>query len=227
MKLLNTLLTRVTKPSKTSSPRTRRIALVALIIALIPAGYGVYHLTSTIFTQHYGRLTVAPQEIKGKIITLRQLREEYYVDYHNAFSNTVRKGLEFPEVITLGYTIKYLQEEQKKAAEGKMLEYCIFDNVDNKLIGNIEIRDKNDDDPGQFGWWINEAYWGGGRAQEALDLITKTYFRLKPKETSYIVHVRLWNKRSYQALKKGGFVDVGYFYEDGKATRHILEMKRK
>src|SRR5438093_1246840 len=78
-----------------------------------------------------------------------------------------------------------------------------------------------------FGWWLNEGYWGGGRAQEALNLITKTYFRLKPKETSYIAHVRLWNKRGYQALKKGGFEDVGYFYEEGKAARHILEMKRK
>lgn len=224
MKLFNTILNKII-PSK--SLRARRLALFALIVTLIPMGYGLYQIGTTTYTKHYAQLTTPPQEIKGNIVTLKSLKEEYYIDYHNMFSNLVRKNLEFPEVITLGYTIKYLQSEQKKAGEGKMLQYCIFDNKDNKLIGNAEIRDKNEDDPGQFGWWINEAYWGGGRAQEALDMITKTYFKLKPQEKSFIAHVRLWNKRGYQALKKYGFTDVGYFYEDGKATRHILEMKRK
>jgi RimJ/RimL family protein N-acetyltransferase len=103
----------------------------------------------------------------------------------------------------------------------------IFGNKENKLIGHIEIRDKKESDPGQLGWWINEAYWGKGYAQEALGLMTKVYFRLKPHEKSYLAHVRLWNKRGYQSLKKYGFKDLGYYYEGGKASRYILEMPRK
>jgi RimJ/RimL family protein N-acetyltransferase len=203
--------------------------LVAGTVLALSLGlcYGVYQIIHHVYAQEQNYLVKAPETLVGSIVTLKLLKEEYYVDYHNVFSETVRKNLEFPEVITLGYTIKYLQEEQRKAEEGIVLLYCIFDNKDNKLIGSIEIRDKNDQDPGQFGWWINEAYWGGGRALEALKLITKTYFKLKPKEKSFIVHVRLWNERSYRALLKGGFEDIGYFYEDGNATRHILEMKRK
>lgn len=202
--------------------------LIPLTLALLlTLGWGTYYVFHNVYPEWSATLLAPPEEIKGKIVTLRQLKEEHYLDYHHMFSNIVRKNLEFPEFITLSYTIKYLQDEQRKAEEGKMLHYCIFDNKDNTLIGAIEIREKNESDPGQFGWWINEAYWGGGRAQEALQLITKTYFKLKPHEKSYITHVRLWNERSYRALKKGGFEDVGYFYEDGKATRHILEMKRK
>jgi RimJ/RimL family protein N-acetyltransferase len=208
-----------------SSSRRLRIALLITIISLIPIGYGAYRLVRHLH-ESTAILTSPPQEVKGKIVTLRQLKEEYFVSFHNMFSNLVRKNLEFPEFITLGYTIRYLQELQRKASEGKMLVYCIFDNKDNKLIGAINIKEKSEAVLGQLGWWINEAYWGGGRAQEALTLMSKTYFKLKPHEKSYIAHVRLWNKRGYLALKKNGFQDVGFFYEGGKPTRYILERKR-
>ncbi len=204
----------------------RKIIILLCCAGIVLLGYGTYHVVDSFYADTKP-LTKPPLEVKGKVVTLRQLREEYYVPYHTVFSNMVRKNLEFPEYITLGYTIKYLQSELRKSQEGKMLMYCIFDNKDNKLIGSIEVRDKNDYDPGQLGCWLNEAYWGGGRIQEALKLITNTYFRLKPKEKSYIAHVRVWNKRSYKALKKFGLEDVGYFYEDGKATRYILEMRNK
>jgi len=126
----------------------------------------------------------------------------------------------------LGYTIDQLHAEMEKERRGLMLHYCIFDTKDDILIGSLEIRDKNAYDPGQFGCWLNEKYWGGGRIQEAIKLITKTYFRLHPNETSFIAHVRLWNKRSYAALKKAGFQEVGFFYEEGRATRYIMEMLR-
>jgi RimJ/RimL family protein N-acetyltransferase len=208
------------------SLRNRRFLLIALLIALIPASYGAYRLVVDIY-ETYTPLETQPEEIKGKLVTLRTLKEEYFVDYHNAFSTMVRKGLDFPEFITLGYTIQYLQDMLINAKAGKTFLYCIFENQSNKLIGDIEVREKKEGDPGQFGWWINEAYWGKGYAQEALALITKAYFRYKPTENSFIAHVRIWNKRSYYGLKKGGFQDVGYFYEDGKATRYILEMKRR
>ncbi len=214
------------QPDKQSSSRQLRIIFIIAIISLFPLGYGAYKLISYAH-ESWSPLTTPPQEVKGSIVTLRQLKEEYYVSFHTMFSNLVRKNLEFPEFINLGYTIRYLQDLQRRFNEGKLLLYCIFDNKDNKLIGSINIKEKSEAELGQLGWWINEAYWGGGRAQEALDLMSKTYFRLKPQEKSYIAHVRLWNKRGYLALKKNGFQDLGYFYEDGKPTRYILERKRK
>jgi len=205
--------------------RQHRILTLGLLIALLPIGYSAYKLGTYVYEQTT-TLSAPPEEIVGSKVTLRKLTESNYLDYHNMFSNEVRRALEFPEVITLGYTIQYLRGEQKKANEGSMLMYLIFDNKDKKLIGSLEIRDKNEDDPGQFGIWVNEAYWGGGRSKEAFDLIAKTYFRLKPHEKSFIAHVRLWNQRSYHACKKFGFKEIGYFYEGGKPTRYILEYTR-
>jgi RimJ/RimL family protein N-acetyltransferase len=165
--------------------------------------------------------------VAGKVVTLVKMTEDHFKDYHDMFSDTVRKNLEFPAHISFAYTIAYLKYEMKDARDGKVLLYAIFDNKDNKLIGSIEVRDKSDKHPGQLGCWINENYWGKGRLQEALSLVTKTFFDLKPKEKEYIAHVRLWNKRCYNALKKGGMKEIGYFYEDGQKARYILEMRRK
>lgn len=200
------------------------IVLIASCTVLV-GGYTLLQVTKapTIIAQA-GK--PAPAEVTGKVITLRTLKEEYYVDYHNMLSLIVRQSLEFPEHMTLGETISYLRDEQTRVDSGKLLNYCIFDNKDNKLIGSIEIRDKTDADRGQLGCWLNEAYWGGGRIRQAIDLASMVYFKIHPEEPSYIAHVRLWNKRSYHALIKAGLKDAGYFYEGGKATRYILEMKR-
>lgn len=198
---------------------------LGILIALGTGSYATYKIV--VNRDEQSTLTAPPEEIKGKVITLRALKEDYFVDMHNMFSQTVRKNLEFPASITLNWTIQYLHHLKKQSDEGKSLLYCIFDNKDNKVIGDIDIREPNDSDPGQFGGWVNENYWGGGRWQEATELISKTYFRLKPKVNSFIAHVRIWNKRSYHALKKSGFQDVGYFYEDGRPARYILEMKRR
>lgn len=218
----------------TYSSRIFKKRLLALIIVSIfiatPVGYYAYQtwFAPVVYDTLEDRspLSAPPEEIKGKVITLRILREEFFIDFHNAFSSTVRYGFEFPEVIDLDYTIRWLKMEVEKIRTGSLLMYCIFDNKDNKLIGATEIRTKNEKDPGQFSWWLNESYWGGGRAREACKLITNIYFRLHDDIKSYNVHVRLWNKRSYEALKKSGFKEVGYFYEKGKPARHILEMYR-
>jgi RimJ/RimL family protein N-acetyltransferase len=195
------------------------------ILLSIPAGYFVYK--SVWVKTEQAKLLTPPEEVKGKIITLKSLKEDYFLDFHSMFSSTVRKALEWPETITLNYTIRVIMHEMENIRAGKTLYYIIFDNKDNKLIGYIEVREKNPDDPGQFGVWTNENYWGGGRMQEATKLIANTYFRLHPDRSSFIAHVKIWNKRSYYALKKAGFKDVGYFYEDGKPARYILEYNKK
>lgn len=197
--------------------------LLALFLVLTLGGISIFRAPlGRLFSY---QLTERPEEIKGKIITLKKLKEEFFIDYHNMFSHTVRRGLEYPEEITLDYTIRHLRHEMKRDSAKEILQYCIFDNKENKLIGSLEIREKNDKDPGQFGCWINEAYWGGGRLQEALALITKTYFALTNAQ-SFDAHVRLWNKRSYAALKKFGFKDIGFYYENGEQTRYLLEYYR-
>lgn len=212
-----------------TSIKNRWIKLAALLAVsgiLLTAGY--FGTTWIIdYVENFMPLDKVPEEVKGRIITLRSLKEDYFLDFHNMYSSTVRKALEQTETTTLGHMIDYLHGEMEHDRKGEQLMYCIFDNKDNKLVGSLEIREKNSRDPGQFGCWINEQYWGGGRIQEAIKLITKTYFRLKTHEKSYIAHVRVWNKRSYHALKKAGFQEVGFFYENGKATRYLMEMRRK
>jgi RimJ/RimL family protein N-acetyltransferase len=197
--------------------------VLGCLASCIPLVYFSQNLT-TFFVSH-PRLTQVPEEIKGSIITLRTMKESYFVDYHNMFSLDVRRNLEYPEEISLDFTVSQLRAEMKAHQERRMLLYCIFDNAENKLIGALEIREKNDRDPGQLGCWINEKYWGKGRFQEALDLISKTYFALT-NAPDYIAHVRLWNKRSYNALKKYGLKDTGFYYEHGEPTRYILKLKR-
>ena len=169
----------------------------------------------------------APDVVPGKIVTLKKLREEYFIDFHNMFSIKVRDLFESPKHITLNYTINILRYVMDLNDKGETLYYCVFDNKDNRLIGAIEVREKNDIDPGQLGCWINENYWGSGRIQEAYKLIAQTYFSVKPQETSFNAHVRTWNIRSYKAMKKFGFTDVGTVKaSDGKADRHVLELHR-
>ncbi len=214
--------------------KRRRLRITGVIAgALFSVALVTYVAVTYIVPEYFvsQKSISAPQEIKGKVITLKQLKEEYFLDYHNMFSDIVRENLEFPKHITLMYTVSYLREEMEKALAGKMLQYCIFDNKDKKLIGSVEVRELNKLDPGQMGIWLNENYWGGGRALEALKLISRAYFALHPEEDSYIVHVRLWNKRSYSLLKKFGFKqapgDKGYFYEGGKRARYVLRFHKK
>ncbi len=201
-------------------------ALVAGLVMIGVGGYIGYQWYAA--EQESGPLAAAPDEVRGKKVILRKLKESYFIDFHNVFSQDVRHNIEFPEHINLDYTIRFLKYEMERNREGKQLHYCIFDAKENRLIGTLEIREKNDKDPGQFGCWLNERYRGGGRIQEAIKLITNIYFRLHPDRDSFTAHVRLWNKRSYKALLRAGFADTGkFYYEDGKPTRYLLEFYRE
>ncbi len=193
-------------------------------------GYITLILGSGIFITHpqhaklccnkFARIITAPNEIKGSVITLKKLQDDYFIDYHNMFSHIVRDAFEAPKHIGLDYTIRSLRRIMQQSAEGNTLFYCIFNNTDKRLVGGVEIRAYNEFDNGQLGIWLNEQYWGGGRVQEALRLISDAYFAQNPKLASYIAHVRPWNKRSYKALLKFGFIDLGY---KEATNRHILE----
>ena len=204
---------------------SKRSHIFVVLISLLGIGlatYSVYHGYST-----PAALEKLPDEIRGSIISLKSLKEEYYPIMHEMYSNTVRKNMEHPAVINFGYTIAYMRDLERKATTTKSVVYIVWDNQDAKPIGYVEVREYDPKDVGQLGCWINEKYWGKGRIVEAIKLITDVYFKAYPDEKSYIAWVRLWNERSYKALKKAGLVEIGYAYEDGKPTRYILEMRRK
>lgn len=168
----------------------------------------------------------APEVLYGEKVILRQPKEEYCMNYHKAFSDDVRKNLEFPLQISYAYTVHYFKHELERVRKKEMLMYLIFDKKEDKLIGSTEIRELNDLDPGQLGIWINEHYRGGGRALEALRLIIGTYFKVHPEHKSFIAHVRLWNQASYKLLTKAGLQDIGRFYEHGEPRRYIMQYSK-
>jgi RimJ/RimL family protein N-acetyltransferase len=221
---MNDKITPRNQPAKLSHFKNKILLLLGLVVSIFLISFaGIRYFSSA---KKVVLLAIAPEKIIGSIITLKTLKEEDFIDYHNMFSDIVRKNLEFSQNFSFGQTVFQLKSNLYESVKGELLYYTIFDNKKNKLIGSIEIREKNDSQyPGQLACWINENYWGGGRFQEAIKLITNVFFSLKPQKESYIAHVRLWNKRSHKALLKAGLVDIGFFHENGEPTRHIMKMK--
>lgn len=143
-------------------------------------------------------------EIKGRLVTLKPLKESFFTDYLKMFSPKVRELL---HVVEQESELEYLQDRLEKQKEGKIFFYCVFENKENTLIGAIEIRNPQETDS-QLYSWINEKYWGTGMYQEALSLVSEEYFE-KTDEKYYNANVDVENMRSYKALKKHGFIDIG------------------
>jgi len=165
-----------------------------------------------------------PKKIVGKKITLRILGPQYFEEYHKMFSPIVRKAIGLSDK-TLEQTKAFLATRVTDMKVGKTLFYCIFDKLDKKLIGAIEIREPDYPD-GQLGTWINEQYWGEGHYQEALDLIIKTYFTSKEID-NVNAYVETNNIRSLKAHQKYGFKIIREFEKDGKKYYEIMYKKRK
>ena len=164
-----------------------------------------------------------PKEIVGKKITLRVLDSQYFQEYHTTFSPIVRKAIGLSDR-TLDQTKEFLATRVVALKIGKTLFYCIFDNIDKKLIGAIEIREPGYPE-GQLGTWINENYWGEGRYQEALDLIIKVYFKIKNVD-KVNAYVETFNIRSLKAHQKYGFKIVREFETGQKKYYEIIYKKR-
>jgi RimJ/RimL family protein N-acetyltransferase len=219
---MNNKITPQNLPAKLSRFKNKILLLLGFAVSIsIISFVGIRYFSPT--KKSYS-LAIAPEKIIGGIVTLRKLREEDFIDYHNMFSDIVRKNLEFPQDMPFRHTAAYLKKRLNKSEKGKSLHYIIFDNKTNKLIGGVFILETMGTAPGQFSCWINENYWGGGRFQEATKLITKTFFALKPQEKSFAAYVRLWNRRCHKALLNAGFVDVNICYYNGEQAQ-IMEMK--
>jgi RimJ/RimL family protein N-acetyltransferase len=159
--------------------------------------------------------------VTGTLITLRPLKKEYIDDYIEEFSPQIRSLV---HVDSQEAERAYLMAELEKQQQGKTMFYVIFDNETEQLIGAIEIRDPYES-RGQLYCWINERYWKTGRFREAITLATKEYFTLTGR---FFVNalVDVTNERSYHALKKVGFADVGIMQGPfGKQYELILRKK--
>ena len=148
-----------------------------------------------------------PQKLKGFLVTLKQLEKLYIPHIFAMFSSTVRQALNISSS-GIDETTTFVENKLKEVITGITIYYVIFDNADQCLIGAVEIRPP-DYEKGQLGAWINEAYWGGGRYQEALDLIIKTYFTWKPRAQDVGAQIHESNIRSLRAHQKYGFVITG------------------
>ncbi len=196
---------------------------IITITALVAFTYdGCYFISAPQKTESkLTKIDSRPDEIKGKIITLKRLRPEYFEDYYKMISpKDVIDPLYLPK--SHEGIIAHLNKQLKKENAKQVLLYMIFDNKDNKLIGSISIREKNDRDPGQYSCWINNKYWGQGRIQEAIKLISDAYFKLTGAK-SFDAHVEMWNIRSYYGLKKAGFKLLKTYQPEKQHPRYILE----
>jgi RimJ/RimL family protein N-acetyltransferase len=223
----------------------KKLSIQRIILALIAAlfigvsGYLIinrekvttptvsYAPEKTVPTISRSKKAVYPDEVPGKIVTLKKLTLKDTFDYYTMFSPMVRKAMEFPEKITFGYIEYYVRLELEKMEKGDLIVYCIWDNKTNKMTGAINIRYKSDEDPGQLGMWLNEAFWGGGRIQEALLLISKAYFDANPKEVEYNAYVRPWNNRSAASLMKFGFKKISDQGVWQNAPADIFELRKE
>ncbi len=151
-----------------------------------------------------------PNEIIGNIITLKIISLYYLNEYYSAFSPKVQRMLNISHADgTYENTKKYLIKKNILQKNSEQLFYFIFDNFDKKLIGKIEIRNFNHK-KGQLGVWINEKYWGNGRYQEALKLISNLYFSYTNNDY-YTAQIHEFNLRSLFASIKYGFKFSGKF----------------
>lgn len=154
------------------------------------------------------------------IVFLELLSEKHVSSYLSAFSQVVQL---FVHASGEQAERAYLQERLIKQANKKTFFYCILDERES-CIGAIEIRDK-EEYPGQLYCWLNERYWGTGIFQQAMVFAAQDYFK-NTHFLFFMAHVDKDNKRSYRALKKCGFTDVG-MTNGSRGLQYQLVLRKK
>ena len=149
-----------------------------------------------------GEKIMPRRTLKGTLVYLRELREDFFSDYLAAFLERVQKLL---HVQNIKSERDYLCTRLEKQKKGQTIFFCLFDSKTDRLIGALEIRDQIETSS-QLYSWLHEDFWGTGRYQEVLRLAAQEYF-IRTNKIFFSAHVDKKNKRSYFALKKNGFAD--------------------
>lgn len=132
-------------------------------------------------------------------IMLMSFTPAYTEQYLSVFSPLVRDILHVTSLESERAYLIQLMQESSPFFFGVMLEPV------HEFIGAIAIRNPQLY-AGQLYCWMHEKYWGAGYFQQALADAAAFYFA----QTNYdffTARVDLHNMRSYQALKKCGFID--------------------
>ncbi|SRR3990167_6649266 len=140
------------------------------------------------------------QKVCTELIYLEPLSSEHIQEYMAAFSPTVQKILDV-----------HMPESEREYLHARIEQrvpffYVIKDKESGVLIGAIEIRDPAT--RSQLYCWLNEAWWGSGRFQQAIRLAAHNYFS-QTNEDAITAHVDCDNLRSVHALQKAGFASHG------------------
>jgi RimJ/RimL family protein N-acetyltransferase len=143
-------------------------------------------------------------DLLGQSIWLQPLHQTHITEYLSLFSPIVRNYL---HVDSCDSEYTYILERLEKQQCGDTFFYSILLQDTNAMIGALEIRDPKEH-KGQLYCWLNEQFWAQGYFQEAIHLAADYYFAIT-KQLFITVRVDVSNLRSYKALKKCGFADVG------------------
>lgn len=202
----------VNKLSQMMHRRFMPIMIIALVLLVV--GYAFIPLKLLLPWEKSGQAhhflldhTKIPQELSGKKITLKKFNFSHFPDFHLAYSEVVQQALNVPVTKQYQESLIYLKNKLNRLHAGELMIYSIFDNKKNKLIGSIEICTYHPDQAGQLSCWLNEQYWGEGRMQEALKLISLAYFSLT-QEDAYTAVVDATNSRALTSLTRFGFETV-------------------
>lgn len=156
------------------------------------------------YGEQKGACSMWKKEIVECHVTLRPLMHEMIHEYIAQFSTIIQHSLQVDSAVSEEL---YLREQLNNQETEATLFFCIFDNAKDMLIGGIAIRDPSIY-RGQLYCWLHESYWGKGYFKEALHAATHAYFKAT-EIRSINAYVDVVNKRSYYALKKNGFSDIG------------------
>jgi RimJ/RimL family protein N-acetyltransferase len=163
------------------------------------------------------------EDLVGQIVTLKTLHEDHFQSYHDMLSSIIKEAIGIPKEQTFEETERFLKKKLIEIANNTILFYCVFDNKKNELIGAIELREPGFFN-GQLGGWINENYWGGGRYQEALDLLIQKYFASTDQHVVN-AYIKKRNTRSLNAHEKYGFKIIREFEKDGIGFYELIYEK--
>lgn len=154
----------------------------------------------------------------GKIL-IKTLSIDLIDSYLASFSPSVMAAL---GVATHQAERLYLMQQLAQLETGTTFFVCIM--IDTTVVGAIAIRDQAVyERQGQLYCWINERYWSTGLFAQAFAQTTAAYTR--QFQAAYITAcVDRDNIRSYKALKKLGFADLG-FSEGARGKQYQLLLR--
>lgn len=160
-----------------------------------------------------------------KIITqnyrILPLELQYFSSYLEQFSAAVCEPL---RVKSIDAEREYLHVALEKQVKGETHFYLVVERQFDRVIGAVEIRDP-EQSRGQLYTWLNERYWGTGIFQEVIREVAADYFT-KTQARYFDATVEVNNVRSYRALKKAGFADLG-IQEGAWGRYYVLVLRNK